>query len=192
MHLVCTLQINFLDFRACGEFISRSLRGVYTPNAPTLFHFFACAEISCVCRVCSGLKGLVYTSISGIPTGGKISVEMANITMFYVLKKLIYQNSSMHNNDKIVKLNRFIDDITGIWKGTRDDLQIWFSEVRKRSVESFGLDFTLKIEKITEYTQFLDINYKFEDGCVHTDLYKKPTDANRYLNFYSGHPRHTF
>ena len=63
MRLVYTLQTNFLDFRACGEFISEKdtkfVRSLHTKRknffAPTLFHFFACVEISFVRLVSTGL-----------------------------------------------------------------------------------------------------------------------------------------
>ena len=42
------------------------------------------------------------------------------------------------------------------------------------------------------FSQFLDIQYKIVDGVLVTDLYKKPTDANRYLHYNSFHPRHMF
>ena len=41
-------------------------------------------------------------------------------------------------------------------------------------------------------SQFFDILYKFEEGKLVTDLFRKETDANRYLEFFSYHPRHTF
>ena len=59
-------------------------------------------------------------------------------------------------------------------------------------VSAYGLDITYNIKLITEYTQFLVIQYRFQEGKLTTDLFRKPTDANRYLEFSSFHPRHTF
>ena len=56
----------------------------------------------------------------------------------------------------------------------------------------YNLDLTYEITAINEFSQFLDIQYKFENGVLTTDLYRKPTDANRYLHFMSYHPRHVF
>ena len=58
---------------------------------------------------------------------------------------------------------------------------------------SYSLDITYEVNPITEFTQFLDIKYKFEGGKLSTELFRKPTDAsNRHLKFSSFHPRHTF
>ena len=54
------------------------------------------------------------------------------------------------------------------------------------------MDFTCEITCINDFSQFLDIKFKFDHGKLTTDLYRKPTDANRYLEFTSSHPRHTF
>ena len=59
-------------------------------------------------------------------------------------------------------------------------------------VSDYGLDITYNIKPITEYTQFLDIQYRFKEGKLRTDFFRKPTDANRYIEFSSFHPRHTF
>ena len=59
-------------------------------------------------------------------------------------------------------------------------------------ISNYGLDITYSIKPITEYTQFLDIQYHFQEGKLTTDLFRKATDANRYLEFSSFHPRHTF
>ena len=44
-----------------------------------------------------------------------------------------------------------------------------------------------------EFTNFLDIQFCFDvDGELQTDLYRKETDSQAYLNFRSAHPNHTF
>ena len=48
------------------------------------------------------------------------------------------------------------------------------------------------VNPVTTFTQFLDIQFKFNNGQLTTDIFRKPTDANRYLYFNSYHPRHTF
>ena len=49
--------------------------------------------------------------------------------------------------------------------------------------------------EVNQFAHFLDINLKFDFGSderLITDIYRKPTDANRYLHFTSHHPRHVF
>ena len=38
---------------------------------------------------------------------------------------------------------------------------------------------------------FLDLNVKLSNGKLQTSLYVKPTDCHQYLQFQSGHPKHT-
>ena len=87
---------------------------------------------------------------------------------------------------------RFVDDGTGIWQGTISYFHEWIGVLKQTSVAMYGLDFTYEVHPITEPCQFLDIQFSFNDGTLVTDIYRKPTDANRYLEFSSYHPRHTF
>ena len=131
-----------------------------------------------------------YISVNGVPTGGIPSVDLGNITVFYVLKKLIHSHP-----EKPLELRcfyRFVDDGLGIWLGTSETFSNWFQNFRSQSIESFDLDFTFELTPITSFHQFLDVKFKFVNGFITTDIYRKPTDANRYLDFYSTHPRHTF
>ena len=58
-----------------------------------------------------------YEQRKGIPTGGSLSVQLANITVFYVINKLIYNCPSMMKD--IVGMKRFIDDGVGFYCGTK-------------------------------------------------------------------------
>ena len=90
-------------------------------------------------------------------------------------------------------LDRFVDDITScVSSASRETIQEWVLQLREDMVTKFGLDITYEIKNITEYTQFLDFQYKVVNKKLITDLYRKKTDANRYLEFSSYHPRHTF
>ena len=131
-----------------------------------------------------------FVAINGIPTGGIPSVDAGNISVFYVLKALVYEPAV--KRPELDLLIRFVDDGTGIWNGSKDDFILWFENIRTLSVSQYGLDFTYEINLINVFTQFLDIQYKFEMGVLATDIYSKPTDAHRYLEFTSCHPRHVF
>ena len=132
-----------------------------------------------------------FESENGVPTGGKTSVDIANIAVFFVFNCLIYDPCVKPK--ELVHFIRFVDDGSGIWKGTKDSFLAWFHKIRKVSFGEYNLDLTFELTNITEYSQFLDIRFKFEGGGVlSTDLYKKTTDGNRYLHFTSYHPRHVF
>lgn len=129
-----------------------------------------------------------YEVVNGVPTGGINSVDCGNIALFFVLKKLVYENKPR----ELRNLDRFVDDISGQGKGSIRKFTEWVELLRTQMVSTYGLDITFDVKPITEPTQFLDIQYWFESGKLTTDLFRKPTDANRYLEFSSFHPRHTF
>ena len=131
-----------------------------------------------------------FESEIGVPTGGKTSVDIANIAVFFVLNHLIYDPCGKPK--ELVHFIRFVDDGSGIWNGTKDSFLAWFRKTKEASYGEYNLDLTFELTNINEYFQFLDIRFKFEGGALSTDLYEKPTDANRYLHFTSYHPRHVF
>ena len=137
-----------------------------------------------------------YKSIIGIPTGGSLSVSLANIAVYYVLRSVIY--NSPDKPDSLMALKRFVDDLTGLWVGSEEDFIIWSDQVNER-LGDFGLsikdspDIKWDFKKSGEYTTFLDINYSFDlsSGLI-TDVNIKKTDARTFLHFSSYHPRQTF
>ena len=131
-----------------------------------------------------------YAVVNGVPTGGINSVDCGNIALFYVLKKLVYAPDKRPRN--LMNMDRFVDDISGQAKGDIKAFEKWVESLRIQMVAQFGLDLTFEIKPITQFTQFLDINYKIVDGKLTTDVFRKATDANRYLEFSSYHPKHTF
>ena len=133
-------------------------------------------------------QGRWYGVKEGVPTGGVPSVSVANMCVFFVFKKLIYEQE----NSCLVDLLRFVDDGLGFFSGDIDNFYSWFNDVRETSVDLYGLDLTVCVNPVTSFTQFLDIQFKFNNGKLTTDIFRKPTDANRYLYFNSYHPRHTF
>ena len=133
-------------------------------------------------------RGVWYEVESGLPTGGIPSVSVANITVFYVFKMLIYEK----RNSMLIGFLRFVDDGLGLFSGNLQCFYSWFNSVREKSVELYGLDLTVVVNPVSSFTQFLDFQFKFADGVLTTDIYRKETDANRYLSFNSFHPRHVF
>jgi len=50
------------------------------------------------------------------------------------------------------------------------------------------LNFTMEVSEC-DRINFLDVTLIIENGIIKFDLYKKPTNSGRYLNFLSNHPR---
>ena len=139
-------------------------------------------------------KGKWYKPVNGIPTGGSLSVQLANITVFYVLNKTVYSNRNLMRHIHAIK--RFIDDGVGLFNGSLRQLHAWKVEFM-RALTPYNLlikdnDWQIGIEPgLTIH--FLDIDFTFGfDGMLVTDIYIKETDARTYLNFHSHHPNYVF
>ena len=90
-------------------------------------------------------KGKRFRQRKGIATGGSICVELANITVFYVLNKILYSEPD-HMMKSVESLKRYVDDCTGIFVGNEREFRNWEAKVRKLLLE-FGLstdDFVMK------------------------------------------------
>ena len=86
--------------------------------------------------------------------------------------------------DLIMLWKRYIDDVFGLFKGTKEQFQSlvdWLNSLIPGVVK-----FTAKIS----YTQveFLDLVIQIENGRLKTDLYMKPSNLQLYLNYNSNHP----
>ena len=138
-----------------------------------------------------------YRSRNGIPTGNSLSVMLANITVYYVLKKVIYSDENIP--PQLIDLRRFIDDLGGMWSGTVEQFGVWADGVNRILERDYGLslkrDHTKPwdISGADEFATFLDVRFKFDaETRLITDVNIKDTDARVYLHFSSCHPRHVF
>ena len=139
-------------------------------------------------------KGSFFKAKGGIPTGGSISVELANIAVYFILKNILFNDKKLMKD--IVGIKRYIDDGIGIHTMSERRFSGWKKLVSSR-VAKYGMkikaeDWSVPTNKY-EPVNFLDIQFYFdEDKALQTDLYVKPTDARSYLNFSSCHPNYTF
>ena len=91
-----------------------------------------------------------YGGVNGIPTGGIPSVDAGNISVLYVLKKLIYLDDV--KPEELLLFLRFVDDGSGLWNGVADSFSSWFQKIRTTSVAIYGLDFTFTLNPVTQFT----------------------------------------
>ena len=89
---------------------------------------------------------------------------------------------------------RYIDDILGIWRGTERQFNQFIS-----NLNSLTLPYGIKFDKtkIGKSINFLDTTLyleKYDSGKwkIQHSLYRKPTDAVRFLRRDSFHPPHIF
>ena len=139
-------------------------------------------------------KGKWYKPVDGIPTGGSLSVQLANIAVFYVLHLTLYSNESLMCH--IHSIKRFIDDETGFFSGTMIQFESWKNELtsalNKYKLNVKNEDWNIATESGST-VHFLDIKFGFDkDSHLKTDIYIKETDSRSFLDFNSCHPNHTF
>ena len=129
---------------------------------------------------------------NGIPTtGGSLCVQLANITVYYVMLTKVYSVPNMMADIKSIK--RFIDDGGGFHFGNEAQFHAWLAEVNRR-IGPLGLHIDeSSYQTNSQFINLLDVQYCFDiEGKLQTDLYVKETDSRSYLNFSSAHPNHTF
>ena len=132
-----------------------------------------------------------YRQKRGVPTGGSLCVQLANIAVYYVMRKFVYSDEQLM--EKVPCLKRYIDDGAGFYAGTKRQFSEFINTVNSR-IGTLGLNIDEhNIVDPGEYVAFLDIQFTFDlEGTLQTDLYVKPTDSRSYLQFGSTHPNHVF
>ena len=92
-----------------------------------------------------------------------MSVSLANIAVFYVLRCVIYDSEG--TPDELISLKRFVDDMAGTWVGTKRGFIRWSDSVN-RQLELFGLSINDQngiwdFNPPGEFTTFLDMKFCF-------------------------------
>ena len=65
---------------------------------------------------CGKFQGQWYHQQNGVPTGGSLCVQIANMAVYYCMRESVYSDDSVMANIKTVK--RYIDDGSGFFDGT--------------------------------------------------------------------------
>jgi hypothetical protein len=80
---------------------------------------------------------------------------------------------------------RYIDDIFFVWPQTECDISEFRAHLNSQD-NSFEL--TVELEKDGKIS-FLDILVSRAAGCIATEVYRKPTNSDLYLQYNSCHPK---
>ena len=114
-------------------------------------------------------QGRWYRQKKGIPTGGSLCVELANITVFYVMRKKVYCNSNLMRH--VVHIKRYIDDGAGFFTGSQRQFEYWLKSVNL-ALQPDGLHIDEStFEDVGISVPFLDIRFCFDiDGMLFTRL----------------------
>ena len=78
-----------------------------------------------------------------------------------------------------------MDDIFFIWRGSKDELEVFVWHLN--GVE-FKINFTLNHEK-DNFIPFLDVGIPKKANRLTTNVYRKPTHTQQYINWNSNHPK---
>ena len=108
-------------------------------------------ELSCKSGVVKSTDGW-YTSAQGIPTGGVPCVELGNITVYYVLHHLAYNDNV--RPPELLNLLRYVDDGLGFWTGDEESFKTWMTNLNVSSTDIFGLSFTFELFEMDKFAQF--------------------------------------
>ena len=135
-------------------------------------------------------SGKMWHQLVGTTMGSNVSVIFAILFMAY-LEIHIYQNvRQMYPQDYAEYLikawKRFIDDCFLIWNKKFDFTPFFYM------VNNLDPSITFTKEEDNKALPFLDIMViKNHDNTIATDIFYKPTNSHRYLDFRSCHRHHT-
>ena len=135
-------------------------------------------------------KNSCFKNKKGIPTGGCISRQIADVFLHWVL--FFKSDLKIDDVNEIRFWKRFIDDCLGIWRGTKRQFLVFVKSLNVQT-NKFGLNFPLDEVQFGKSVNFLDVTlYLDEQNNIQYKSYTKPTDAKRFLNPTSFHPHHIF
>ncbi len=102
-------------------------------------------------------EGQWYSQKKGIPTGGSLCVELANITVFYLMNKNVYENTQLMKHVK--KLRRYIDDGSGFFTGSNEQFKLWIGAVNSLLAKYELFIDEYEVKEIGVLIPFLDIQF---------------------------------
>jgi len=115
--------------------------------------------------------------------GSRVAPNYANLFMFEIDEEI----QKEERDGLIQEFLRFIDDILFFWLGTETALKAWIEKINTLFPT---IKFTADYDFTTKTCNYLDLTITVKNGLITTDLYRKPTDAIKYLLPTSSHPSH--
>ena len=118
-------------------------------------------------------NGKIYKQKKGVAMGSPLGPVIANIFMVHLEKQMIHRLS-----DKMSSWFRYVDDtFTFIKEGEAESI--------KEALNGFHADIKFTYEVETDgRIPFLDVNVtRKDDGTFDTEVYRKKTDSNIYINW---------
>ncbi|XP_023239966.1 uncharacterized protein LOC111638474 [Centruroides sculpturatus] len=125
-----------------------------------------------------GFEGKIFKQLKGVPMGSPMSGLLCEL----VVRKM--EHSTIINfNEDIILYKIYVDDVLIIWKNDTK-IEQFLSQMNSNQ---HGLK--LNLEQISSNVlHFLDINIKFQNGSLCTNVYIKPTHDPIYIPSTSNDP----
>jgi len=124
-------------------------------------------------------RGEIYAQNFGCSMGSPISTIVANLVMEHI-ERVIFSQSSFD----VLFWKRFVDDTWIVIN--KDDVRNFFAHIN--NIEP-SIKFTMEMENDLQTISFLDVSIRREnDRTFSSQVHRKPTHTDRYLDFHSHHP----
>ena len=131
-----------------------------------------------------------YKSKLGIPTGGSLSRQIADIFLHWILFHKMTPKLSTIQMIRFWK--RFIDDVVGVWRGTKRSFYNFVKQLNAETMK-YGIEFPISEVQFGKSVHVLDLTASLDqDNTIQYQGYSKPTDSKRYLHPNSFHPQSIF
>jgi hypothetical protein len=125
--------------------------------------------------------GKLYIQKYGTAMGTKAAPSYASIFLALFEKRFLETQEKQP-----LFLCRFLDDLFSVWPYDRPSLESFL-----HAMNEFHPDIKITYNFSQKSVNFLDMTINKErDGTLATTIYRKPTDAPGYLEFFSEHPAH--
>ena len=132
-------------------------------------------------------QGRCFRGKDGIPTGGCSSRQIADCSLCKLFRSI---KPNMPLWEFIALWKRFIDDIFGLWRGSKAQFEEFVVKLNQAAAP-FGIKFG--DFSVGTSVNFLDVTLSLNaEGLIDYKLYIKPTDSRLYLRTESFHPSHVF
>jgi len=125
-------------------------------------------------------NGTVYRQTSGIAMGTPSACVLTDIFIQDYMEGLF---KSLEVSP--LEYFQYRDDGFGLWRGSREGLLAWFSELN--GVSNPAIQFDIVIEQLG-CLDYLDLHVELRAGRFTFETFYKPTRSNDYLHYSSAHP----
>ena len=111
----------------------------------------------------ASFEGNWYKQKKGVPTGGSLCVQLANITVYSIMRKAVYNDETIMNN--IMSAKRYVDDGAGLFNGSREAFNSWIVPVNKKlcpfglTIDESCIFFLSKTSQLVQDTNTIAIKY---------------------------------